>query len=118
MLEHIKEYKRSYLSGFFILVVIPLVTFFEVPFPKPAWASDIMMLDLRQTETAIVVYEDQRQRLRLDSLKNRKEQQQYRSSDKEVPDFLLEEQSLLTERLDKTEQMLQEARDRKIMLSK
>lgn len=94
-MEWLKRYPIISALTFFVSVCIPLIAFFNVPFPRVAWASDIVRLEKQQLETAIDVHEDQLQRLKLRMYQNMNEQQKFKDAHNPVPGYLLEEQATL-----------------------
>ena len=112
--ESIKSHPLVWLIGFIAVAVIPIISFFNVPIPKPAWSIDIKRLELQQLDTHIELLEDQKERAKSSRFKNLREQDQIERKNEPVPDFYLEEQSFIENKINRLETDIDAARERKI----
>ena len=116
--ESIKSHTLVWLIGFIAVAVIPIISFFNVPIPKPAWSTDIKRLELQQLDTHIELLEDQKERAKSSRFINLRDQDQIKRKNEPVPDFYLEEQSFIENKIDRLETDIDAARERKIEVSK
>ena len=116
--ESIKSHSLVWLIGFIAVTIIPIISFFNIPVPKPAWSTDIKRLELQQLHIHIQLLEDQKERVKSRLFQNLREQDQIKRKNDPVPDFYLKEQTFIENKIDRLEKDMDAARERKIELSK
>jgi protein-tyrosine-phosphatase len=110
-------------TKFYVLVgtfatVIPLLTFFEVPFPRFAWAVEVEELEESQLKTAIDLYSRELSKQRYENLKLQREQKKIENEENQIPDSYLKEQEYLESDIKEIEEKIQKASNRLLELKK
>lgn len=101
IIASIKNHPFVWVAGFIVAVVLPLLTFFDVPVPKPAWSQDIQRLEVQQLKTHIQLLEDQKERAELRKLEVLREQDQIKRANQPIPDFYLKEQAAIEQKIER-----------------
>lgn len=118
IIASIKNHPFVWVAGFIVAVVLPLLTFFDVPVPKPAWSQDIQRLEVQQLKTHIQLLEDQKERAELRKLEVLREQDQIKRAKQPIPDFYLREQAAIEQKIERLDSDLKASRGRTVELSK
>ena len=95
---------------------IPVFNYFDVPFPKVAWAADLEKLEEQQLETTIDLYQRELSRQRYEKLRLEREQERIKESSGEVPDSYLKEQEYLETDIEEIGNTVEKARNQLINL--
>lgn len=118
IVDSAKERPFLWMLCFVAATLIPILSFFDVPIPKPAWAQDIQRLEIRQLETHITMLEDQTERANHSRLEVLRAQDQIKRSGEPIPYFYLTEQNILDNKIRRLDRDVEAARARKIEISK
>lgn len=93
-------------------VIIPTITYFNIPVPKLAWSYEVKDLDERQLNTAVDLYQRELSRQRYENLKLQREQKQALQQEGTIPDSYLKEQEYLESDIKDIEKKIKEAHER------
>lgn len=92
--------------------MLPVVTYFNIPIPKVAWASEVENLKEYQLERFIDIYERELSKKRYENLKLQREQQQILEQEGQIPDSYLKEQEYLESDIRNIEDLIEEAKQK------
>lgn len=78
-----------------IVAIAAALALFNVPVPRPVWASELQMVEGKLLELDNIITTDQLDDVTLRLYQNLREQNRYERIGDEIPDLLLQEQSTL-----------------------
>jgi hypothetical protein len=99
--------------------LIPVITFFNVPMPIPAWATQVEDLEERQLEKLHDLYQRELFRKRHEKRNLQREMQQYEKEHNEpAPAYYIKDDEYLQNDIEEIEKTIEEAQQRILELKK
>lgn len=95
-----------------VVTIYSGAAYFGVNLPRVAWSSEVRVVEADLLTLDITVTEREFKNVTLLFYQNQREQTKYRDNSKPVPDFLLNEQTLLETERNRLENRLRNLRDR------